>query len=478
MQEPIPETAPAPERRHLGGGAVASTVAQVAVFTVAALTSITIARALGPDGSGAYALAASLFGIALLVSGIGLKQGITVRIGSSRWSPAAATRDLVMPFVLSTLVAVLLGVGAWQLGRDGFLSGLPAAAVPVLIAAIPFGVGWQWSWSMALGRERYEAYAVLQVLPWALALVIAGTLAILTDPTGAVVGLAVAQILAGLAAVVWALRFAHRDERPPSADLEPRPRRLAEAYRIGLLTWASELLQFVNFRFDLFFLAAYASTSTVGIYSVGATATTIALILPQALAVAVLPRSAALEGASARGEGSVHAADESDARAARHTLLLLPISALIVGLVVVVGIPLFFGSRFDDAVTYGLLLLPGTLALGLGKVYSSVVTGRGQPRYLLYTVLITVPLTVVAYLLVIPDEGADGAAIVSSCSYLLTAFVTYLFFRRVTGIPVRDALVPRRDDLRAYPEVAALSINYIRSMIEAVRRRDRENRRP
>ena len=48
MQEPIPEGVPGPERRHLGGGAIAATVAQVAVFTVASLASIIIARALGP----------------------------------------------------------------------------------------------------------------------------------------------------------------------------------------------------------------------------------------------------------------------------------------------------------------------------------------------------------------------------------------------------------------------------------------------
>ena len=131
--------------------------------------------------------------------------------------------------------------------------------------------------------------------------------------------------------------------------------------------------------------------------------------------------------------------------------MLLPISALVVGLLVVVGIPLLFGSDFDGSVKLGLLLLPGTLALGLAKVYSSVVVGRGHPRYLLYTVLMTVPVTVVAYLIVIPDHGADGAAIVSSASYILTSLITFLFFRRVTDISARDALVPRREDLRAYP---------------------------
>src|SRR5262245_10335823 len=162
VQEPHTELAaapPEPGERHLGGGAIAATAAQVAVVALGAVTSVVVARALGPSGTGAFALAANLFGVALLIAGVGIKQGITVLVGSGRWSPAVAVRDLVLPLALSGIGGALLGLGAWALGRDGFLDGIPSAAVPVLVAAIPFGIAWQWSWSIALGRERYEAYA-------------------------------------------------------------------------------------------------------------------------------------------------------------------------------------------------------------------------------------------------------------------------------------------------------------------------------
>ena len=447
---------------------MAATASQVAVVLLGALASIAIGRLLGPDGSGSFALAANLFAIVLLVVGLGLKQGVVVFVGAGRWRPASAVRDLAMPLAASGALGIAIGLIAWELGRDGFLEGIPEGAFPVLLAAIPFGIAWQWSWSLALGRERYEAYAILQALPTALLLVVMVPLAAAFGVTEAVVGFAAAQMAAGLAAAVWALRFAASSfDGPP--DAEPTRRaRVASAYRFGLQSWASELLQFVNFRFDLFFLSAYVATATVGVYSVAATATSIALILPHSLSVAVMPRTAALEGAATRGEAEIAEANVSDARASRHTLLLLPVSALGVALLVVVGVPLLYGSEFDDAVGYGLQLLPGTLLLGLGKVFSSVLIGRGYPRYTLYTVLVTVPLTVAGYLLVIPDSGAEGAAIVSSASYALTAFMNFVWFRRVTGIGVREALAPRREDLHAYPEVASLTIDYIRPLLGAI----------
>ncbi len=460
--------AAAPERRHLGGGAIASTASQMVVLVAGAITSIAIARAIGPAGNGSFALAANLFAVALLVAGIGIKQGIVVLTGSGRWQPGEVVRDLAAPLAVLGLGGAALVLGAYELGRDHFLDGLPSAAVPALVAAVPFGIAWQWSWSLALGRERYEAYAVMQALPMLLTMVIAVTLAIASGTTAAVIGFAVAQIIAGAAGAAWALRL--RGDPESTERRRTRRERLRAVYRFGLLSWASELLQFVNFRFDLFFLSAFAITADVGIYSVAATATAIALILPQSLSVAVMPRTAALEGASSRGETDIEQADISDARASRHTLLLLPVSGFFVA-ILIVAIPLIYGSKFDDAVKLGFILLPGTLALGLGKVFTSVTLGRGYPRYALYTVLVTVPLTIAGYLLVIPDEGATGAAIVSTCSYSLTAALSFFWFRRVTGIPARSALVPRAEDLHAYPEVAALSIDYVRPLAGAIRSR-------
>jgi hypothetical protein len=64
--------------------------------------------------------------------------------------------------------------------------------------------------------------------------------------------------------------------------------------------------------------------------------------------------------------------------------------------------------------------------------------------------LVGTPLTVAAYLIVIPGAEAYGAAIVSSLSYLGTALLTIELRRRATGIPLRAMLLPRREDVADY----------------------------
>lgn len=74
------------------------------------------------------------------------------------------------------------------------------------------------------------------------------------------------------------------------------------------------------------------------------------------------------------------------------------------------------------------------------------------------------PLTFVAFLLVIPDHGSTGAAIVSCCSYVVSSALAAYLFLRARGHSARTALVPRADDLRDY-------LRLVRRVLDALGRK-------
>jgi len=178
-------------------------------------------------------------------------------------------------------------------------------------------------------------------------------------------------------------------------------------------------------------------------------------VLPAALETVIFPRTADLHAAHDRGEIAATESDAATARAVRHSVLLLAPATIIVLLLVVVAVPLLYGPAFTEAVWFGLILIPGVVGLSVGKTLSAVVTGRGRPHYALLTTLITVPLTVALYLLLIPPLGAYGAALASTVSYLTATGLALVWFRRTTQIPLRTALVPSRAELRDYLDALA-----------------------
>src|SRR5262245_623984 len=130
---------------------------------------------------------------------------------------------------------------------------------------------------------------------------------------------------------------------------------------------------------------------------------------------------------------------------------------LAVSALLAIGVPLLYGPSFHRTIALGFILLPGVLLLGVGKVLSSGIAGRGYPRYTLYVAAISVPLTLGLYLGLIPPYDAWGAATASSISYALTALVALVFFRRATGIGVRRSLLPSRSDLADYTDLLRLA---------------------
>ena len=123
--------------------------------------------------------------------------------------------------------------------------------------------------------------------------------------------------------------------------------------------------------------------------------------------------------------------------------------------------PLVWGPDFDRTLTLGLIMLPGVALLGVGRVMVAAFTGEGAATDALLVGLVSFPLTFIAFLLVIPDHGSTGAAVVSCCSYIVaSALAAYLFLKEPRH-SVRTSMVPTADDLRDYVRLARRGLSRI-----------------
>jgi O-antigen/teichoic acid export membrane protein len=179
-------------------------------------------------------------------------------------------------------------------------------------------------------------------------------------------------------------------------------------------------------------------------------------VLPQALQTVLFPRAASLDEGTLAGEVTADASKATLAKAVRHSVLLSLPAALLISLLLF-AVPLVYGGRFIETTWLGFVLLPGVLLLGIAKVLSSAIAGRGYPRYTLYIGAISAPLTLALYFPLIRAFHEWGAAAASASSYGLTALLALAFFRRVTGIGLREAFVPRAEDLADYGGLARLA---------------------
>lgn len=462
VADSITYSAAPPVRRRLAGGALAVVAAQVGLLAANAILSVAIARILRPSGTGRYGVAVTLFALLAPATSIGLRTGVIYLVSRGEWPAGRALKECQFAALVLGLAATAVLVPLYGLWKNGPLHGLGADLLALVLIAVTLWVGWTLAASILLARERYEAFGLTQTVQAFGGLAVSLGLMVPFGVVGAVAGLAASQLVAGAFAVnrVLALPGARADARTAGRLSE-----LRRAAGFGSKTWLAEVFWALNFRLDVVILNAYVASSTVGVYFVAGSLSALAWVLPSALQTVILPRVAALDAAAERGEGELDASDETAARSMRHGVLLALPTGIALALLLAVGVPLLYGSAFHKAILYGFLLLPGVLAGGIGRVITGVLVGRGRPGYGLLPLLLVTPPTIGAYLLVIPAQGATGAAVVSSISYAALTAVALVLLLRVTEIPAAAMLVPRWSDVRDYWNLIRGLRGYVRDRI-------------
>lgn len=453
--EPADES---PQRRPLVGGAAMGAASRGTVAVTGALTTVLVARLLGDEGAGSFAIALTIVYVLTVLSTLGLEHGIAYYVSSGRWTARSAFATALRVSAAIGLLGAALGVAA-RLALPSAFGDLSLALCAVAAGALPFALAWFYGSYVALSDDHYEAFVLPPAIQSAVGLLLVAALAIPFGLAGAVVGVAVSHVLTAGVTVAMSRRRGLSD----AGEHHPTRAQLRRALSFGVKGYAGNALQVLNYRVDFFILSAVTSAAAVGHYSVAVAMTTVLWLLPQALADVLFPRVAAL---SADGHAS---ADEQrafvEAKSVRHTALLVAVSTVVLAVgIVLLAVPVF-GEDFRDAIDLGLIRLPGVALLGIAGILSATVLGRGHPEYGLYTALIVTPSTMALYALLIPSLEATGAALASSLSFAISFALSLLFYRRATGRSALPLLVPTRSELHDYrmlaPQVRAWAVGML-----------------
>jgi len=267
--------------------------------------------------------------------------------------------------------------------------------------------------------------------------------------TALVVNLISLGVTAG--AIVWAASRERLVGGMPSIGL------LGEELRYGGRSVVGTLAERLQFRADAFIVNAIAGVRATGIYSVTSGLAETLWYVPNALGVVMFSRAV-----DPTADAGRTAATLTRTTLALSVLLAVPAAAFGPRLVRFV-----YGSQFADAGVALRLIIPGVVAYSVVAVLSRYLSGRGRPGTGTLILLLGLAANVIANLILVPRLGILGAAIASSLSYGLTAFVMLVVFVRVSGRGVAETLIVRRSDV-----AAALAL------VRAVIRRLSGHRRP
>jgi O-antigen/teichoic acid export membrane protein len=420
----------------LGRGALGAVGAQFIVVAAGGLTAVLVARALGPEGKGAFTVVTSLAVILQQLTSFGVGAASVRLVATGRARPV----DVIGQAMLVSLglgAVVSLGLYLWNVERPlPILYGIPTVVVALGLASVPVMQAWLSLQQLSLALRRDIWYAVVMTgFPLFHLLALAalwgtGRITLLT------------AMLAYGGANLGALVFATVPLWQELRSGRPRLSRalLWDSVQFGAGRHVVDLSELASRRAGLFVVGAIVGPAAAGMYSVAVTLGEVGSLLPMSVAPLIFARTA---------RDASGGAAEVAAQACRVLLALTILIALIILAVGPLAVHVLFGNRFDAASQILPWLLPGIICFVAPKILATALTGEGKIRApalvsagtLVALVAVSVPL--------VRWQGAIGAAIGTSVGMCIYAVAMIAVAIRRTRLPLRDYLLPRRGDFVA-----------------------------
>jgi O-antigen/teichoic acid export membrane protein len=391
---------------------------RILLIGIGLVTSVIVARTLGPSGRGIYAVAVALTAICVQFGNLGLHA-------SNTWAVARRPDLLGTLIANSLLVSAALGGGiaiVVLLVTAAFpdLIVLPTAVLTLALLAIPANLAYLLLQNLLLGTQRIRYFNGVELLN-RVVIVVAFAAAIwlgIVSPEVAVgAGLVAAVVTTALAGVVLV--------RSAGRSIAPRLAILVENSRYGFRAYAAALFSFLVIRADLLLVNYFRGPTDTGYYSIAVSLADLVYLPPVVIGSMLFPRLAAMK-------------DSTERRALTNASLIVTAGGMLLAVVAAAllsefGVRLLFGAEFEPAVPAFLWLLPGILTLSIYTILANYFAATGLPIVAVLGPLAGLGADVVLNLVLIPAMGFVGASIASSVAYalmLVMGLTTYLKFDR------------------------------------------------
>jgi O-antigen/teichoic acid export membrane protein/O-antigen ligase len=431
----------------MAGSLVASGGLQLVVI----ISGVLVARSLGPEDRGYFALIVVVSSVCIFIGTMGLPLAATYYIaqGPSHARQIAAALVRISIFQVVAALALQMAVLAPLVMHEP--ERVKAAAL-ISLAMVPGILAFTFGCAILQGQQRFAAFNLLRILPTAI--YVAAVLVVFLLQSADLVRIMAIWTAAYLVGGFLALAVAVRGL--PAGPAEGPPPARSQMTRFGLKSLLGSVSPIESLRLDQALVGLFLNPMTLGLYVV-------------AQAFANPPRVVATTVGMVAYPEVASRSDPGAARRAmwRHFFFGVALSALvIVPLAVVAGelVTFFFGNEFSDATPIARILLVGTLFMAARRILTDGINGLGYPGLGTLAEVASWILLLPALAILLPQYGAEGVALSLTISWggslLLLLALVGMAGRRLSWTPAHNLIwrFRRRPGLMTGHQVVGLTV--------------------
>ncbi|HQW06055.1 MAG TPA: glycosyltransferase [Flavobacteriales bacterium] len=409
------------------------------------VSSTLLTRLLGDVGRGEYALLTNQ--VALLAMLVSFNVGFGVTYFTSRAGTAAknvvGTASTMLCINMVAVPIILLGFATTPRLTDLFMPSTRTdlfywgfVYLSIVLSLLNTTIA-----AVLLGLKRFKILNWMGILNAGLSAVAFLVLFVIRDSLGTAdilpTVLVVSAIAMSLNTAAWIALYVVEVRIPPIPIWTWSLLRPILAF--SLIGHLSNLINLINYRFDIWVIGDILGESQLGIYTVAVGVAQLLFYIPDPFSRVVQPYLF--------GQLKDEMLDKFKTVARVNFTAVLGLAVLL-AITAHWLLPLLFGAVFSASVMPLYLLLPGIVLSSATKLLVPLVVHGGYQRVNLYSISAAAVLTIVLDLLLIPELGIEGAAIATSIAYLVIMLALLWTIRYRMGVSIHDMFFVRPSDIR------------------------------
>jgi O-antigen/teichoic acid export membrane protein len=394
---------------------VATLTNRLLLLSIGIITSVMVARILGPEGRGAYAVAMGIGALGVQAGNLGLHASNTYTVAKK-------------PELLSTLVmnsvAVGIGLGGFAAAAVGafftlwpHLAPLQGLFLWMSLGWIPLGLCYLFTTNLLLGIQDVKAYNKIELGAKIFSVVLIGIVIWTSFVTAETVF--VAGLLALGLSLVCTFRILHRH----GVHLT-RPALSLFTGNLGysIRGYVAAFFSFVALRLDVLLIQYLLDAEQAGYYSVAVSLTDVLYMLPVTVGAILFPKLSGMP---------------EDAERWQYAKKVVGIVAVLMAGIAIVAlfgarplITILYGVPFEPATAAFVWLLPGIVLLSVSSLLMNYLASMGMPPVVMYSAGLAALANLALNVKLIPLWGIVGASVsmTVSAGIMLIVAIAYIAF--------------------------------------------------
>ncbi|MGP8329820.1 MAG: flippase [Methanosarcinaceae archaeon] len=427
------------------GNALYTLIRRVWAIGLGLIISALLARGLGVEGRGIYALALLLPTLIIVFTNLGVPTATAYYIANQEYDLKTALQQNISLSLWISFFTISVGVGLSLWANDLLFPGVSIQLLFLALSLVPFILLNANLTAILHGLQDFKTYNFVGIFPQSFTIFFLILLVwhFELGVMGALIAYGSSQIVTVLILLVILNRKATHFLMP---KVFPNWRYTKKILTFGSKAYLSNAIAFLNYRVDMFLLNFLVGTGPVGIYAITVGVGENLWILSGAVSTVLFPKIASMK-------------DEDQQRNQLTTL----VARHIFWFNMLVGLVLFFTADFFITLLYGYeyresaialrFLIPGITFTGMSRVLANDIAGRGRPDINTIHSVIALIINIISNFLLIPKMGASGAALASTISYTSLALLKVLAFSHLFSAKWHQVFFFTKDDFASWKKL-------------------------